>query len=406
MRLVADIMGTAPRLARVLAKRPRLLDVVIDPRVMAVLPTPAEIDAAIATEIAGSADQQDILDRLRVVGSEQSFLIGVRILSGSINASQAGGAYALLADRLIAAVHASVDAELTRAHGRVAGGGAAVVAMGKLGGREMTASSDLDLIVVYDFSADVTQSEGARPLAPSQYYSRFTQRLVTALTAPTAQGALYEVDLRLRPSGQKGPVATQLSGFVEYQTKEAWTWEHLALTRARVVSGSFELRTRVENAIRETLISGRDRRKVACDVRDMRERIAAEKGTDNIWDLKQVRGGLVDLEFIAQYLQLIYAATHPDVLDQNTCVAFQKLGEARCLAPEDAETLIASTRLIHDLTQIVRLCLDGVFDPASAPQGLKDLAARAGDCPSFESLEVKLKDVLAANHALFDRLVV
>ncbi|MGE5267798.1 MAG: bifunctional [glutamine synthetase] adenylyltransferase/[glutamine synthetase]-adenylyl-L-tyrosine phosphorylase [Deltaproteobacteria bacterium] len=406
LRLVSDIMGTAPRLARVLAKRPRLLDAVIDPRAMTAMPAAAEIDAAIAAEIASARDQQDILDRMRVVGSEQSFLIGVKILSGTINAGQAGGAYALLADRLITALHRVVGADLERTHGTVPGGGAAVIAMGKLGGREMTASSDLDLIVVYDFDEAAAQSTGERPLAPSQYYARFTQRLVTALTAPTAEGTLYDVDLRLRPSGQKGPVATQLSGFVDYQISEAWTWEHLALTRARVVSGGPELREKVEAAVRATLVHPRDRAKVAADVRDMRARIAAEKGTDNIWDLKQVRGGLVDLEFIAQYLQLVHAAHHPGVLDQNTCIAFQKLGAAGCLDAGEAEALISATRLIHDLTQVFRLCQDGVFDPAAASKGLKELAARAGDCPSFEALELKLKEVLGATHDRFERLVV
>jgi glutamate-ammonia-ligase adenylyltransferase len=406
LRLVSDIMGTAPRLARVLAKRPRLLDAVIDPRAMAAMPVAAEIDAAIDAEVALARDQQDVLDRMRVVGSEQSFLIGVKILSGTINAGQAGGAYALLADRLIAALHRVVGADLERAHGTVPGGGAAVIAMGKLGGREMTASSDLDLIVVYDFDEAAAQSTGERPLAPSQYYARFTQRLVTALTAPTAEGTLYDVDLRLRPSGQKGPVATQLSGFVDYQINEAWTWEHLALTRARVVSGGAGLREKVEAAVRATLVHPRDRAKVAADVRDMRARIAAEKGTDNIWDLKQVRGGLVDLEFIAQYLQLVYAARHPGVLDQNTCGAFQKLGAAGCLEAGEAEALITGARLIHDLTQVFRLCQDGVFDPAAASKGLKELAARAGDCPSFEALELKLKEVLAATHDRFERLVV
>ncbi len=270
----------------------------------------------------------------------------------------------------------------------------------------MTASSDLDLIVVYEFDPAVAQSDGERPLAPGQYYARFTQRLVTALTAPTAEGTLYDVDLRLRPSGQKGPVATQLSGFVDYQVKEAWTWEHLALTRARVVSGAPELRARVEAAIRETLMHPRDRAKVAADVREMRARIAAEKGTDNIWNLKQVRGGLVDLEFIAQYLQLVHAAEHPEVLDQNTCVAFQKLGTAGCLDQGEAEALIAGTRLIHDLTQVLRLCQDGIFDPAAAPKGLKELASRAGDSPTFEALEFKLRDNLASNYARFERLVV
>ncbi len=406
LRLVADVMGTAPRLARVLAKRPRLLDAVIDPRALAMLPAAAEIDAAITAEVANAPDQQDVLDRTRVVGSEQSFLIGVRVLSGSINAGQAGEAYALLADRLIAALHKAVALDLERAHGHVAGGGAAVIAMGKLGGREMTATSDLDLIVVYDFDAAASQSDGERPLAPSQYYARFTQRLVTALTAPTAEGTLYEVDLRLRPSGQKGPVATQLSGFVDYQIREAWTWEHLALTRARVVSSDPTLKAQVEAAIHATLIHPRDRAKIAADVRDMRARIEAEKGADNIWDLKQVRGGLVDLEFIAQYLQLVSASAHPEVLDQNTCVAFQKLGEAGCLSTADAEALIISTRLIHDLTQVLRLCQDGIFDPSVAPKGLKELAARAGDCPSFEALELKLKDILVENHARFERLVV
>jgi glutamate-ammonia-ligase adenylyltransferase len=186
--------------------------------------------------------------------------------------------------------------------------------MGKLGGREMTATSDLDLIVVYDFDENASQSDGERPVAPSQYYARFTQRLVTALTAPTAEGTLYEVDLRLRPSGQKGPVATQLSGFVDYQIREAWTWEHLALTRARVVSADPELTAKVEAAIHATLVLARDRAKIAADVREMRARIAADKGTDNIWNLKQVRGGLVDLEFIAQYLQLVSASAHPEVL--------------------------------------------------------------------------------------------
>src|SRR5690606_19077731 len=127
-------------------------------------------------------------------------------------------------------------------------------------------------------------SDGDKPLAPSQYYARYTQRLISHLSAPTAEGALYEVDMRLRPSGQKGPVAAQLSTFREYQAKEAWTWEHLALTRARVVSGPPELRRKVEEAIRDTLTRKRDRAVIAKDVWDMRDRIAAEKGTDNIWD--------------------------------------------------------------------------------------------------------------------------
>ncbi|MCB1504708.1 MAG: bifunctional [glutamine synthetase] adenylyltransferase/[glutamine synthetase]-adenylyl-L-tyrosine phosphorylase [Hyphomicrobiaceae bacterium] len=406
LKLVADIMGTAPRLAQILSRRRRLLDAVIDPRTFNTLPSATELDKVISTEIGIAGDVQEALDRARVVGGEQAFLIGVRVLSGSINANQAGGAYALLAERLIVELQRFVDLELSRNHGIVPGGSEVVLAMGKLGGREMTAASDLDLIVVYDFDDAVTQSDGARPLAPSQYYSRMTQRLITALSAPTAEGRLYEVDMRLRPSGQSGPLAARLSSFIDYQANEAWTWEQMALTRARVVSGPPLLRTKVEAAVAAALRRPRDRAKVAADVREMRARIAQEKGTSNIWDLKQVRGGLVDLEFIAQFLQLIAAEKHPEVLDQNTAQSMRKLAAHGYLAADHAELLIGATELVHNLTQILRLCLVGAFDPEAAPKGMKELLVRAGDAPTFAALELRLKDTLASVESLFEALVV
>ncbi|WP_333795413.1 bifunctional [glutamine synthetase] adenylyltransferase/[glutamine synthetase]-adenylyl-L-tyrosine phosphorylase [Hyphomicrobium sp.] len=405
LRLIADIMGTAPRLARILSRRRRLLDAVIDPQTFAALPSAKELGDAIAAELSLASDPQDVLDRARIVGSEQGFLIGVKVLSGAINADEAGEAYALLAETLIAALAEDVERELERAHGRIPGGGAVVLAMGKLGGHEMTAASDVDLIVVYDFDPAALQSDGPKPLAPSQYYARYTQRLISHLSAPTAEGTLYEVDMRLRPSGQKGPVAAQLSTFREYQATQAWTWEHMALTRARVVAGPADLRRKVEATIRDTLVRRRDDAAIAQDVLDMRTRIAAEKGTDNIWSLKQVRGGLVDLEFIAQHLQLVHAGAHREVLDQNTLAAFRKLAAAGALAAADAETLIQATRLTHSLTQVLRLCLDEVFDPATAPSGLKALLARAGDAPDFATLEGQLRETLSAVAVLFRRLI-
>lgn len=405
LRLVADIMGTAPRLAGILSRRRRLLDAVIDPRTFATLPDAEEIDALLEAELSGAGDLQEALDRARVIGSEQSFLIGIRVLSGSINASQAGQAYALLAERQIARLQVIVDRELRRQHGAVPGGAVSVIAMGKLGGCEMTASSDVDLIVVYDFADNTAMSSGAKPLAPAQYYARFTQRLISALAAPTAEGTLYEVDMRLRPSGQKGPVATQLSSFIDYQMGEAWTWEHLALTRARVLTGPAELRTRVEAAIGAALVRPRERVRTAADVIDMRRRIEAEKGTDSIWELKQVRGGLVDLEFIVQFLQLVHASRHPDVLDQNTLGALQRLAAKGLVEPAHAAVLMPAVKLVHDLTQILRLCHDGPFDPAAAPEGLKDLLAAAGNAPSFAALEADLKATLASVAQLFPVIV-
>jgi len=211
--------------------------------------------------------------------------------------------------------------------------------------------------------------------------------------------------MRLRPSGQKGPVATQLSSFRSYHDQEAWTWERLALTRARVVSGPDTLRRSVEATIHETLTRPRDRTKIASDVREMRDLIAKEKGTGNVWDLKQVRGGLVDLEFIAQYLQLVHAPAHPEVLDQNTLAVFQKLGAAGLLSAADAETLKAACRLLHDLGHVLRLCLDTAFVPETAPLGLKKLLAHAGHMPTFEALEPHLAETLGKVHELFERLI-
>jgi glutamate-ammonia-ligase adenylyltransferase len=229
--------------------------------------------------------------------------------------------------------------------------------------------------------------------------------LIAALSAETAEGSLYQVDMRLRPSGSQGPVATKLSSFDAYQTGSAWTWEHLALTRARVVTGPASLRRQVSATIAEVLTRPRDRASVAADVRAMRDKITAEKGSADVWDLKHGRGGLIDLEFIAQFLQIVSAAAHPEVLDKNTELALSKLAAAGALSAGDAEILIPAARLYHTLTQVLRLCLDKLFVAEEAPRALKDLLARASDMPDFSTLEASLKDTLVAVHEAFERIV-
>ncbi|KAB2851582.1 MAG: bifunctional [glutamine synthetase] adenylyltransferase/[glutamine synthetase]-adenylyl-L-tyrosine phosphorylase, partial [Hyphomicrobiaceae bacterium] len=354
LRLIADIMGTAPRLARILGRRRRVLDAVLDPGFFGALPTARDLSQVITAETKGVTDHQELLDRLRVIGNEQSFIIGVRLLTGTISAGQAGGAYALLADHLVNAALHLTEREMQRLHGRIAGGEAAVLAMGKLGGGEMTASSDLDLIVVYDYPGEEAVSDGVKPLSAMQYYGRLTQRLISTLTVPTAEGELYQVDMRLRTSGQKGPVATRFKSFHDYQLNEAWTWEHMALTRARIITGGAMLTRRIESVIRQVLTRRRDRAKVAKDVREMRALIEKEKGARTFWDLKQARGGLVDLEFIAQFLELVHADKHPSVLEQNTRGALQALMRAGVLARDQGEMLTEAATLLHDLTQILR----------------------------------------------------
>ena len=208
------------------------------------------------------------------------FLVGARILSGTVSAEQAGEAFARLADVVIRALHRKVEEQFADAHGRVKGQQTALLALGKLGGREMTATSDLDLIIVYDFDPEHPQSDGKRALYGPQYFARLTQRLISALSSPTNYGALYQVDMRLRPSGRSGPVATSIAAFASYQDTEAWTWEHMALTRARSVAGPPAFAARVEQLIRGVLRRKREPEAVAADVIEMRQAIAKEKGED------------------------------------------------------------------------------------------------------------------------------
>src|SRR4029077_12039223 len=206
------------------------------------------------------------------------------------------------AETALAALLPAVEAEFAWHHGRVAGGMFIVIGMGRLASREMTLASDLDLILIYDAPPGSEISDGPHPLPVASYYARLSQRLIGAITAPTAEGRLYEVDMRLRPSGASGPIASSLAGFTRYQRESAWTWEHMALTRAGPVAGDAALFERVALAITAALTAPREPRRLLLDVADMRQRIAEENPRPSPWDLKNGPGGLLDLEFIVQYL--------------------------------------------------------------------------------------------------------
>ena len=403
--LIALVLGTAPRLADSLAQFPEVMDAVIDPSFFGALPEQAELAMGLDRSLGQAASYEDFLDRIRIFAQEQMFLIGTRILSGTATAEQAGEAFARLADTLIHSLQVAIEENFARQHGRIAGQETAVLALGKLGGREMTATSDLDLIFIYDFHSERPESDGARKLYGSQYFSRLTQRLISALTAQTNYGLLYQVDMRLRPSGRSGPVATQLDSFAAYQEDDAWTWEHMALTRARVVAASPQFAARIQAVIRAVLCRPRDAEMVAGDVVEMRRAIATEKGDDDRWNLKYVAGGLIDIEFIAQFLQLVHAAEKPEILDNSTVRVLDKAWQVGLLATEDAEVLRPAVRLYHDLTQVLRLCLPGPFDPKAAASGLAGLLARAADVPDFATLDASIGETQARVRASFRRIL-
>src|SRR3982074_1249188 len=383
--LGAVLLGAAPRLGDTLARQPQLMDGLIDPRFFGAMPDQRELSARLTATLADVDSYEEFLDRLRLFGQESLFLIGARILSGTVSAQHASTAFADAAEGIVHTVHGLVTGQFAAQHGRIKGQQTAILAMGKLGSREMTASSDLDLILIYDFDHEEPDSDGARPLQGAQYFARLTQRLISAFTTRTNYGVLYEVDMRLRPSGRAGPLASRLDSFAEYQDREAWTWEHMALTRARVISASPEFRGRIEKVIREVLTRPRDRAVIASDVAEMRRAIALEKGEADIWDLKYAAGGMIDIEFIAQYLQLVHAAAQPELLGVSTIQVLDNAARLGVLPPSAVEVLRPAARLYHDLTQILRLCVTGKFKPETAGEDLLRVLARAGDAPGLSS---------------------
>jgi glutamate-ammonia-ligase adenylyltransferase len=280
-----------------------------------------------------------------------------------------------------------------------------ILAMGKAGGREMSATSDLDLILVYDAPAEAEDSDGDRPLATATWFARLTQRMVNALTAKTGEGTLYEVDMRLRPSGNSGPIASSLEGFRRYQEEAAWTWEHMALTRARVVAGDSALAGRVEAVIHQTLRKPRDAAKLLTDVADMRERMAREHKAATHWEVKHLRGGLVDIEFTAQYLQLAHAAAHPGILAANTAQALENACACGVLERADRDSLIEALKLWTSVQTVLRQTIEGGFDEATAPRGLKDVLVRAAGLTDFKTLTDRMDDCAQAAFDVFTRLV-
>lgn len=402
MKLLATIMGAAPRLAQIITRRPHVFDGLLDPALLSELPDRAYLAGRLSALLEGSHQHEEVLDRLRILAAEQKFLIGMRLLAGAIDARRAGRAFSDLADLTIGAALDAVIVDFERRHGKVPGGRVAILGMGKLGSRELTAGSDVDLILLYDHDPDAAFSDGQKPLASSHYFIRMTQRLIAAVSAPTAEGVLYELDLRLRPSGNKGPVATHLEAFAKYQKTEAWTWEHMALTRARVVAGDPTLARAIDAEIRQVIEAPRDAAKVARDALEMRALIAEEKPPRDEWDIKLMRGGLIDLEFIAQV-----AVLNRGVDGESGTATVNVLAHLsdEFIGVDDRRDLVEAAELYATITQLIRLCLTGPLDPQDMPPGLGDMLLAATDLPDLKVLESEMKQSARTVATQFDRLL-
>ncbi len=397
--LLVDIVSTSPALAQHLSRNAGVFDAVIGGDFFADWPGADSMTAQLQSRLREEGDYEAKLDMARRWAKEWHFRVGVHLLRGLTTPGQAAAQYADLARSAVAALWPEVQAEFARRHGPPPGRGAAVIGMGSLGAGRLNAGSDLDMIVVYD-PLDQDTSDGRRPLLTRQYYARLTQAMITALTARTAQGRLYEVDMRLRPSGNQGPVATSWHSFRSYQEDAAWLWEHLALTRAAVIASPDDLGRDIETLRQSLVARPRDRADTCRAVAEMRDRIAAAKGGGDPFDPKLGRGRMQDIELAAQMALLLAGDPSRDV---GTGIAS---GVACGLwSDADAQALGAAYRLCFDLQVAAKLLGDGVLEISALGQGEVAFLCRVTGAADMGALAGMLNEQAAAAADVIDRAV-
>ncbi|RCL00193.1 MAG: glutamate-ammonia-ligase adenylyltransferase [Candidatus Tokpelaia sp. JSC189] len=396
------IMSAAPRLAEIITRKPHVFDGMLNPEIVSEFPTYSYLEERLASFLDQVNTYEEILDCLRIFADEQRFLIGIRLLTGVIDGERAGQAFTDLADLMIATCLHVVEEQFSRLHGRVKGGRICILGMGKLGSRELTAGSDIDLILLYDHDPQTEMSDGKKPLYVSQYYMWLTQRLLSALSAPIGGGVFYEVDLRLRPSGNKGPLAVPFSAFSKYQRNEAWLWEHMALTRARAIAGDRLFREQLEGEVARIIALPRDAVHVAAEVCGMRRLIEKEKPARTLWDLKMAPGGIIDLEFIAQYAVLIGRVGFE---------AGRTTSDTLLQLPKNFATIMDGSDLHHacvlftDISQIMQLCLNKVFNLDDMPPSLSTLLQRVVGEPDMLRVKNLIRETASGVRNAFEHMI-
>ncbi len=399
-----ELLGDSPKLAQTLSQNPSLLDNLLSPEFFQPLPPISELVVELALRFEQSVGFEDSLNIARRFVKDRIFQIGVQTLRGLMDAKEAGQSFAILAEAVLQALLPEVTAEYAETHGNLPDGKLVVLALGRLGSADMTPTSDLDLILIYDAPFDA-ESDGRRPLGTTTYYARLVQRIMNALTAPTAEGTLYEVDMRLRPSGNAGPLAVSFESFEKYQKGEAWTWEHQALTRARVVAGDAQLAQRVQSVVQDVLSMPRDSGKIAMDVSDMRARIRKSHAGQSPWEVKHRPGGLIDLDFIEQYLKLCFADRHPEILDEAHGDAVTFAGQCGILTDADVEAVQNARVLMRSVQMLLRLTMTEGAAEGTLPKTVQEKLCRVVGMVDFESLKAHMDTVAGAAHAVFDRLI-
>lgn len=391
LQLVADILSYAPTLADDLGRQSRYLDALIDTSAMDLPGDVPDLLAAMQRRI-GTADYQSTLDIVRDYVGEKRFALGVQLIEGRNDALEIARSYAHLAEAALQTLTTATVAEFEKAHGKVPDSELVILALGRLGGEALTHASDLDLILL--FTGDhLAESDGPRPLGATQYYNRLAQRVIASLSVPTASGALYEVDTRLRPSGADGLLCATVKSFAQYQRENAWDWEHMALTRARVLFGSDAARAEVGAIIDGVLRTSRDNAKILGDIAGMRRDMAAHKPPKGDLDVKLQPGGLVDMEFIIHIMQL----TRHEGLVPQLGPAIRMLVTGGHLPPEFADAY----GLLGRLLVMVRLIAPDCNTPPPAAQML---IAKSLGYADWDALTSAIRDYRGIVIAEWERL--
>ncbi|MGB0921740.1 MAG: bifunctional [glutamine synthetase] adenylyltransferase/[glutamine synthetase]-adenylyl-L-tyrosine phosphorylase [Alphaproteobacteria bacterium] len=398
------VLSTAPELALMLERKPVLLDILLDSDSDERVQNKQLAEADLSFLLASARSYEEVLDYARRWYRDHKFLIGVRQIAGRMNAQSAGAALANCLEATMRCLKVYVEDTFTKQHGRLPGGSFGIVALGKFGTRDLTATSDADLIFIYDFDTSAKQSDGPRPLSPGQYFQRLGQRMVTAMSAPTAEGSIVEIDMRMRPQGNSGPLCTRVDSFEAYfgEGGKAWTYEKQALLKARVITAAPLLEARITATIDANHRQQRDEKEVRCDVAAMRARMDGHFKTRDPWALKHVRGGMVDIEFLLQALVLIH--DEDGTIDlRNSQTAITQLATQGILTQEDADLLAAAQDLYTTVQSLKRLCLTGKFDVASLPPAFATLLLKATRADTLETLEQRLLDYQHRVQSVFHR---
>jgi len=390
--LIGVIMGSAPAIAESLSKNPHLLEIVLTSGFSHELPDENLLFNELASALLLARHFEDEMDIVRRFKNERQFQAGVQLLRGQVNCAEANAYLSDIAENSLKALLHRVEMNFSEKHPELETGNLAIIAMGRLGARELTFGSDIDLVFVYDDSAQNTAG----------LYTKLSQRFIGAITALTPEGRLYDIDTRLRPSGMDGALAISVSAFDKYFSESAWTFEFMALTRARVITGNPALKERLKDVLEKQLIRPRASEVLVQDIWVLRKKVTREFGNDDPWNLKYAHGGIMDLYFLVQYFLLLHAHAIPALLTPFNESALSMLIQHKLIDPADGQALIAANHFLNTLLTLLRLCGGSAFKEETAPEGLKSRVAATLQLPNFDSVKAALLATLVTVKSQFD----